>query len=334
VKGFLPDKINGIAFNRNGAIITTPKAQFIENLDALPFPAYDLVNFSDYYHPGLKPTILMSSSRGCPYHCINCSKMIHGDSYRVRSPENVIEEIMLAVSKYHVKEIQFWDDNFTLNPCRVKKICELILQKNYHKKLRFSVPAGIRADIYDKEMFDLMKKAGFYILSVAVESGNQNIIDKIEKKLDLSKVPENIKKIKEHGFRIILYFMMGFPFETSSSMKKTVRFASSLPGNHIHFFSVTPFPGTKLFDIWNNERKKNLDYQRNMASYDANLSEIRSKEETRLLKKMTRRGYLLFYANPTRLLDTFLLLCKERTLLNDMSFLLSTLWKIATRGHR
>ncbi len=330
-KGEKLSNIPSIAYFENGHMKINPRKGYIQNLDDLPFPAYDLINFNDYLHPGLKPLAQIHSSRGCPYNCINCTKSIHGNLYRVRSPENVVEEISLLIDKYAVREIHFWDDNLTFNINRVKEICSLILSRNIHKKVRFAVPAGIRADIYDKEMFTLMKKANFYLFAIAVESGEQRIINQIRKNLDLKKVPENLRKLQEHGFRLMLYFMMGFPFESEKDLAKTAKFASSLAGHHANFFAVTPLPGSKLFEIWN----KIPDFKNYLKiNYDNPIPQARSHEESKILKKYIRSAYFKFYVNPRRLLSTISLMLREGSLFNDMYFLFRSLFKLCFWGHK
>ncbi|HPN83759.1 MAG TPA: radical SAM protein [Victivallales bacterium] len=324
-------EIPSIVYFDEGIRKVNKRESYINDLDALPFPEYDLVNLSNYHHPGLKPVAQIISSRGCPYQCINCTKSVHGSFYRVRSPENVVEEISMLVDSYGAREIHFWDDNLTLNVDRVKEICSLILSKNIQKKARFAVPSGIRADIYDKEMFDLMKRAGFYLFAVAVESGEQQVIDRIGKKLDLSKVPGNLEKLQKHGFRLMLYFMMGFPFEREEDMIKTAKFASSLPGNHVNFFAVTPLPGSELFDIWG-ETPDFKDYLE--VNYDSPVPQARSLEQARMLRRMIRKAYFKFYMNPTRAMSTILLMLREGSLLKDMFFIFKTLLNLSIRGHK
>lgn len=324
-------KIPSIAYFENGKIKINLRESYINDLDELPFPAYDLVNFNSYHSPGFKPIGQIISTRGCPFKCTNCTKSIHGDNYRKRSPENTLEEISLLVDKYKVREIHFWDDNFTLDLNRVKKICELILKEELHKKVRFAIPAGIRADIYEKEAFTLMKKANFYLFSVAIESGSQEIINKIDKKLDLKKVPENLQKMEKHGFRLILYFMMGFPWETNEEMLMTANFAGSLPGHHLSCFAVTPLPGSKLFDEW----KEAPDFKNYLSvSYDNPIPQARSPEKTKELKKMIRKTYLNFYLNPHRILNTISLMHKQKSLFSDFSFAARNFFNILFSGHK
>ncbi len=330
-KGEKLSEIPSIVYFEDGLRRENARQGYIEDLDDLPFPAHDLVDLSAYHHPGLKPTAQIISSRGCPYQCINCTKSIHGDGYRKRSPENVVEEISLLVDRHHVREIHFWDDNLTLDIGRVKDICSLILSRNLHGKVRFAVPSGIRADIYDEEMFSLMKRAGFYLFAVAVESGVQRTIERIGKGLDLSKVPGNLARLESHGFRLMLYLMMGFPFESEDDMEKTADFAASLPGHHLNCFAVVPLPGSKLFEEWGSTP----DFKDYLAvNFDDPLPQARSPANAHALGRMIRKAYLKFYTSPRRIFNTFLLMAKEGSLFSDVIFAVKTLFKILSRGHK
>ncbi|HRR05817.1 MAG TPA: radical SAM protein [Victivallales bacterium] len=323
-------QVPSIIYFENGERKINLRHSYINDLNKLPFPAYDLIDFNAYENPGLKPVAQIISTRGCPYQCINCTKIIHGNLYRKRSPENTVEEISLLIDRYKIREIHFWDDNLTLDIDRVKKICDLILKKGINKKVRFAVPAGVRADIYDEEMFSMMKKANFYLLSVAVESGVQKVIDKIGKKLDLKKVPENLGKLEKHGFRILLYFMMGFPFEDELDMKNTANFVAKLPGHHLSCFAVVPLPGSKLFEEWKTVPDfKDYTY----VNYDNPIPKARSSEEEIKLKKNIRLAYLKFYS-PRRILKTIRLMLKEGSFLNDLRFALKNAFKLFLIGHK
>ncbi|HBC89734.1 MAG TPA: hypothetical protein DCZ94_22575 [Lentisphaeria bacterium] len=327
--------IPGIAYFADGRIKVNERISFIENLDDLPFPAWDLVKNNRYNFPGRKPAFMLITQRGCPFKCINCSTFMHGNMYRSRSPENIIEEMEFLVQNHGCREIHIWDDNFTLNPERVKKICNGILKKGLEKKLRFVLPNGIRADIYDNEMFDMMKRAGFYLVGVAVESGDQQVIDKIGKGLNLGKVPEFVRKLDEKGFRIALFFMMGFPFETLASIRKTIEFASSLPGHHVYFFIVTPLPGTELFEMVKEKhglaRKyeiQTVDYEEDVKRFD--VPEISNEE----LTSLHRLAYRKFYLDPKRILSISKALIRDGGWFYDTSFIIKNFFNMIFSGHR
>lgn len=170
-------EIKGIAYWDNGIKINQ-RRELISDLDRIPFPAWHLVELEKYKIPVKHPPVVtMITSRGCPFKCIHCTRVVHGPKIRLRSIENIIDEISYLVDRFKIREIHFWDDNFTLNLDRTKELCEAIIKQGY-KDLHFRLPNGIRADRGDFEMFQLLARAGFYWVTIAVESGVQEIVNK------------------------------------------------------------------------------------------------------------------------------------------------------------
>ncbi|MEA2012442.1 MAG: radical SAM protein [Verrucomicrobiota bacterium] len=329
------NEIPGIAYFKKNKIIHNPRENYIQDLDSIPFPAWDLIDSKQYHSPGRRPLYLMVTERGCPFHCINCFKDIHGNTFRTRSVENVINEITLLKEKYNAREIHFWDDNFTLNPKRAKKICSEIINKKLNEDLRFALPSGIRADIYDEEMFTLMHKAGFYFLNVGIESADQEVLNKLKKDLDISKVKKTVETLCAMKFRVGLLFMMGLPFDTKESLNKTIDFAVSLPAHHAFISIVTPLSGTPLFEMVKNKMKRKTHYEDSFIGYD--IEEERFVNENlpyEILLQSHHKAYRRFYANPKRIYRIIKTILKEGFTFNDFLFMLKCGFKILSTGHR
>lgn len=294
-------RIKGIAWWQDGEIRLNPKRELIQDLDSIPYPAWHLVDLSKYRPSLLRKFTIMMTSRGCPYDCINCTKIIHGYKYRERSIPNVIGEIDYLVEKFGIKEIHFWDDMFTYKPERVKRLCEAIIKKRY-KRLRFAIPAGIRADINDEEMFKLMREAGFYFVIVAVESGVQKVVDGLGKRLNLEKVKDTINTLRKLNFRTGVFFMLGTPFDNLNTMQKTIDFAKQLKVHHAYFFITTPFPGTKLYELIKNKGRFLKDPTYLSCVYDEGkpvfeIDELKAED----VEKMFKRAYREFYLRPSQI---------------------------------
>ncbi|HCE43200.1 MAG TPA: hypothetical protein DET40_06610 [Lentisphaeria bacterium] len=336
VEGRNLQDIPGIAWYDGDRIKVNERPPFIEDLDKLPFPAWELINPESYVSPGRKPSFSMITQRGCPFKCINCSTFMQGNTFRSRSPENVADEIEMLVKKYNCREMHIFDDNFTLKPDRTKKICAEIIRRGLNKHVRFVLTSGIRADIIDEEMFDLLKEAGVYFINVAVESGDQEVIDKIGKGLDLKKVPVILNTLEKRGFRIGLFFMMGFPFESKESMKKTADFAASLPGHHAHFFIVTPFPGTKLYEMAKDVYKPLDKYEKvTLNFYDENIRYAAPEFTSGDLEDIHRYAYRKFYLKPGRLFGIAKAMLRDGGWYNDIGFLIKNFYNIMLfGGHR
>jgi len=247
--------IDGLGYKKHGQITINLKTKFIENLDEIPFPARHLLRMDIYssaqspHSFDLKqvPYTTMLSSRGCTANCTYCClKHVGGRRYRTRSAENVLEEIKYLVKEYNIKEIHFEDDNLTLNKKRALKIFEGI------KKLgiNWNVPSGTAIFAIDEVILEKMKESGAHTVSLAIESGNQEVLTKLMRKpVKLSKVRPIAEKAKQVGLKVKGFFIIGYPGETKENIEETIEFARSLKLDWSHFFIAFPHYGTDLRDL-------------------------------------------------------------------------------------
>jgi len=174
-----------------------------------------------------------------------------GRKWRPRSPENVVEEIEELVKKYGIEELDFEDDNLTLDRKRAERIFDLIVEKEL--KIEWVASNGVRADTLDESLLRKMKASGCVWIYVAPESGSQEVVDKIVgKKLNLNKVEEAVKLCKKVGIGVGCYFVIGLPGETKEDIEKTIEFGRklrSLGAEACSFFIANPFYGTQLYKI-------------------------------------------------------------------------------------
>jgi radical SAM superfamily enzyme YgiQ (UPF0313 family) len=249
-KGESPDDLAGLVLrDPSGKLIHNQKREFIQNLDALPYPAWELLPpsekyFNHYRHLPLYPMII---TRGCPYGCIHCTKEVHGYKIRKRSVEHVIGEMKYLVQKFHAKEIIIVDDNFTFDV----KYAESLLDAIHDAKLNLWImlPNGIRADTLSVRLLRKMKRAGVYGFAIGVESGVQSIVNKIGKNLDLNKVRFAAKIAREQGMLLRAFFILGLPYDSLKTMRQTVSFAKEIDPHIAYFYVATLFPGTAMYDI-------------------------------------------------------------------------------------
>lgn len=238
--------VAGTMYRRNGEIITNPQRPFIEDLDSLPSPAWDLIDIKDYVPPiGLytkRPVVTALTSRGCHHKCIYCFKW-GGDTIRFRSPEPVVEEMKNLVDRYGVKEIRYWDDTFSADKERVLAMSELVKKRG----VKVDISIATRADALDREVLAALKKMGVYNIMIGVESGVQKNLDTLKKGETLEQIREAVKLTHEAGIRTFLTQIFGIPGETYEDGLKTIEFARSLKPDAAHFFTMCPFPGTELY---------------------------------------------------------------------------------------
>jgi anaerobic magnesium-protoporphyrin IX monomethyl ester cyclase len=252
-------EVLGIAYRESGAVMVNPARPFIENLDELPYPAYELVDMEHYLNPpkgiGYRSfqsrAISMITSRGCPFNCCFCAVHLHmGQRFRAHSAPYVLDHIQQVVDKYKVKNIFFEDDNLTLSVNRFEEICDGIIQRQI--KIGWETPNGVRADCLTRDLLKKMKRSGAKSIFVGVESGNQQILDNVIcKSLDLTRVVEFAKNAHKIGLKTGAFYIIGFPGETKENMQQTVDFALELKRKYdvgMHLFAATPSYGTRLYE--------------------------------------------------------------------------------------
>ncbi len=299
--------IPGMAYNKNGKIVLTSSRKFIENLDDLPFPAWELIDIDKYSKYGVLPQTMVLSgkkymtlltSRGCPFKCIYCVNIV-GDKFRPRSPENIYREIEQLYQRYGVDEFHIVDDTFNLDNNRVKKICNIII--NSGLKIKLAIPIGLRGDLINKELLLKLKKAGTYLVSLPLESATKRIQQLIKKNLNIEEVVENIKFADKIGMLVKSSIMLGFPTETIDEIKATISLACKVPLSFLSVLIVSPQKGTELFTLVKKYYPKfKIDLNANYNFYDGigNYIEVTKKP----LKKLQIYAHRRFYLNPVRML--------------------------------
>lgn len=238
------EKIRGLCYRDGFVAKYTGKRPFITNLDKLPFPTRHLVDNNLFRRPdNNKVQAIIKVSRGCPFHCFFClATPVSGANVRMRSPENIIEEIKECVETYKIKNFLFWSDVFNSDREWTIDLCNKIIESG----LKITWSSNTRADTADKEMADLMYEAGCRLVSIGVESGSQYVLDKIGKKLTIDEIRDTVKIFKQAKIKIYNYFVIGLPWDDEESIEQTINFAIELDSDFISFYTATPLPGTRF----------------------------------------------------------------------------------------
>jgi radical SAM superfamily enzyme YgiQ (UPF0313 family) len=298
-------EVPGIFRRIEDKIVTNPgMIQLIEDLDSLPFPAYDLIHIRSYWSARVmnismrKKYISLFSSRGCPFKCIYCHR-IFGDKLRIHSAQRVIEEMKFYIKNYGVNCFEFEDDIFNHDKKRLLEICEGIGKLD--TKIGLSFPNGLRVDGLNESLIDALADAGMYYCSCPLESGSPRIQKLIEKNLNIPRYLKNVEYMASKKIFTLGFTLMGFPTETEEDIKQTIETACMSKLHAASFWTLIPFPKTRVYDIVmknDPEKLKGFNYNDNEFPYiQFNFSDMPDE----MLFYYQRKAHSDFYINPSRI---------------------------------
>lgn len=291
--------------NREGHVVTNPgQTPLIDDLDTLPFPAYDLIDVREYWRLqslapiGRRRYVSLVSSRGCPYQCMWCHE-VFGKRYRTHSPERIVAEVEAYLRTWGPNEIEFLDDCFNLKPERVLAFCDLAQKKGLRFKIGF--PNALRTDILTQEVIDALTDTGMYYSAFALETASPRLQQYTGKRLNIPRFLSGVEMAVKKGVFSNGLAMLGFPTETETELQQTIDTMTDSKLHVASFFTVTPFPKTRLYDevmAKHPEKLRGLSY--NDTSYAAvrvNCSDLPDD----VLFAYQRKANLKFFLRPSRM---------------------------------
>jgi radical SAM superfamily enzyme YgiQ (UPF0313 family) len=295
------DGVKGLIYRKDGNVTVNEPREFIEDLDSLPMPAWDLLDHEKYFEAMYWPTIpvylnarreLVSifTSRACPYGCTFCHK-IFGKKFRAQSPEKVLGEIEYLYHRFGIRQFDFRDDIFNLDKKRVHGICDLIIEKGLDIKLSF--PNGLRGDIMDGELVLKMKKAGMFRCTYALETASPRLQRMIKKNINLERLREIIRFTSAQDVLIRIFVMLGFPTENRDEMTQTMEYVLDPAIDFIILNTVNPFEGTEMAQIL---QKEGVDLEQFRDKYDYlsagfSVSEVSAEELEEIRRLFTQKFF-------------------------------------------
>lgn len=291
--------VNGLAFHdeTDNSLVLTPDRSVIQDLDELPFPAFHLFPMEKYRILNITTNVAtIITTRGCPMQCSFCSSAaLHGHKLRRRSYQNVCDEIELRLKEENIDTIAFMDDTFTLNKRFVRDFCQEIKRRN----LKFLWGCTSRVDTLDEDLLQTMKDAGCITIFIGVESADQQMLEKMNKNITVSKTEKAFRLARKVGIRTIASCVIGMPEDTKNTINKTINFVKGLNPNYALYSLATPYPGTRFY---NEVFKKNLIVINDWSKYtlidpiletiDCSSNELRSIQKKAFIKFYLRPGYL------------------------------------------
>lgn len=271
-----------------------------DDLDRLPLPARELVDIHDYF-PAEEPYFSLLTMRGCPFKCIFCSRVAVSDRVRYRTPSLVVDEIELIIKNNKINTFVFLDDSFTLKKSHTMEFCREIIKRG----LKINWTCNTRANLFDEELVQYMKKAGCHLILIGVESGDEKFRNEvIHKKVKDDEIRNLIKWCRQEKLKLGCYLMLGFPGETMAEIKKTVDFAVKFDMDLMSIHTTTVYPGSELHEILLKKQQKNIidqwdKYARGeMSMDDLSLMYIPDNLTLKDLQAARKKAYLKFYFRP------------------------------------
>lgn len=263
----------------------------MENLDT--YPVYDRDMFEWWDYPGFysetnASNFAIISSRGCPFACRFCaSSKVFGRGHRRRSVESVVHEIKELIKKYHAKEVSFFDDLFTANSGWLRDFCHKLI----HERIAIRWKCLSRVDTVDYELLMLMKNAGCWLICYGIESGDEETLKTINKKVDLKIAESACFDTRRAGIKTFHFYMIGNEGETHERFLNTIKFAKKTRPDFYQLGIVTPFPGSALYEDYKGFCQQNygdLNYNIEKFAQDEKCSpgcEMNRKEMEELIKR-------------------------------------------------
>jgi radical SAM superfamily enzyme YgiQ (UPF0313 family) len=254
-------KIEGLAFKHNHAVVKTARRPVMKELDTLPFPAWDLVDMEPYRNMWLKHagyfSMNMGTTRGCPFKCNWCAKPIYGNRYNVRSPENVIAELMMLKERYSFDHIWFCDDIFGLKPGWVNAFANLVEKNKLH--FRFKMQGRVDLLLQENNIKDLAR-AGCDNIWMGAESGSQKILDAMDKGTTVAQIYEATRLLKKTGIKPSFFIQFGYLDETRTDIEKTIAMINELLPYEIGISVSYPLPGTGFYEKVKDQLKEKANW--------------------------------------------------------------------------
>lgn len=254
--------IDGLAWLDKSFIKKTKKRNVMKDLDALPFPAWDLIDIQPYRRSWMKHagyfSMNVATTRGCPFKCNWCAKPIYGNRYNSRSPQNVVNELIMLKTKYRFDHIWFCDDIFGLQPGWVNAFADLIEKES----LSFKFKMQGRVDLLLKEnnIKDLAR-AGCENIWMGAESGSQKILDAMEKGTTVKQIAAATILLKKNNIKPSFFIQFGYPGETKEDIEKTISMINSLLPYQIGISVSYPLPGTRFYEKVKSELEEKTNWR-------------------------------------------------------------------------
>ncbi len=246
-----PQQVEGVVWRAaDGSIVNNGYRKQALVLDDLPFPAYEkLEGYPEAYKLPIfnypkAPNSSCISSRGCPYSCSYCDRSVFRRTFRYNSADYLYRHLVYLKERFGIRHINFYDDQFTFHRGRVEEFCRLMIER----PLGMTFNCAVRAEHVDRELLQLMKAAGCWMVSLGIESGDEQLLSQHRQNANLDLLADTIRTIKACGIRTKGLLMMGLPGESEASIRRSMAYVYGLPIDDFNLAKFTPFPGSPIYE--------------------------------------------------------------------------------------
>ncbi|MBZ9577942.1 B12-binding domain-containing radical SAM protein [Patescibacteria group bacterium] len=308
------EDVAGISFRLPGGIRHNPERRLIDNLDALPFPAWDALNLDDYSEVPLSAisnsrAIPIMASRGCPYRCYYCSQDTVYAKVRYRDLNKVVDEIEYFLTSCKIRYFGFSDAYFPFDEESGLKFCNIMIKRGLHKKLKWCTET--RVDKVSPGLLKAMKEAGVHLIMYGIEVGNKRILKSIHKGTTLEQARIAVQETKKAGILSQGLFMLGLPGETKDTCMETITFAKEIRCDLVKFNIAVPYPGSKFFEDFIRHNKKVAEPEKftswsDWTSAKGDLVYCPEDLDSETLRYLQRRAMFDFYVRPRAIMNHIL----------------------------
>ncbi len=319
--------IEGLIHRQGGRVVFNGFREQLIDMDSLPFPSYEkLHGFPDSYRLPIfsypkAPNTTIITSRGCPYSCSYCDRSVFRRSYRSNSPDYMLRYLRYLHQRFSIRHVNIYDDTFTLRRQRVLDFCRIKIESG----LRMTFNCAARAEQLDREMLLQLKRAGCWMISLGIETGDPQLLKRHRSYLHteegenpLESIRQKVLLIKRCGIRVKGLFMLGLPGETEESIEASMRYVFSLPLDDFNLSKLTPFPGAPLYRDITSHGSFNEDWKLMNA---ANFTFVPHGFTREQLEARHLEFYRRYFSRPSTLLtyasmiwkspDSWLRFCKD-----------------------
>ncbi len=287
------ETLDGVAFWKNGMVEIRERTSYIDDLDAVPFPAREIADMDRYHgdtefgfhiHPKER-MIRIITSRGCAFHCTFCARhKIFGRKTRKRNPENILDEMDYVHKKYNATHFTLMDDTFTEDVRHVEGFCNEIIKRNR----KYTWCAYSRVDT-NPDILKLMYDTGCRMLEFGVETGSQKVLDSIKKGITVDEIRQGFDNAKRAGMKTKAFFMVGLPAEGPMELKESIELAKEINPHYLWLSIFLPLPGSEIYE--NIETGKKIDFSRE-SFFHTHSADLNKSHRKFMLNFYVRYAYI------------------------------------------